>query len=422
VYGKDLANSRDGGADEPSAEQAATLTEAWRFRSEDGDFTGTPVVADGTVVVGSFGGSVFALDAATGALKWSRDLHTGPAGEREPTINGSAAIANGRVYVPVADVDTPRVVALRLSDGALLWDEVIDTQRDADVFGSPTVWRGTVYIGVSALFGELNDPDVRVRGALVALDAVTGARKWKRFTVPPGTDGGAVWGTPAIDPATARLYVGTGNAYHEPAVDTTDSMLAIDARSGRLLDHFQATPNDVWNGTTNVLTGPDHDFGASANLLTAPDGRRLVGQGQKSGTYWALDRAAMEPVWDTFTGPGGAVGGILGSTAYDGERIYGPDTPGGEIWALDREGSVVWLSADGGPIRFGPVATANGVVYTTDMSSFLTARESSTGVVIAKRPLGGPSWGGIAIDDGTVFAVTGVQSDSGFVVAYRPAG
>jgi polyvinyl alcohol dehydrogenase (cytochrome) len=422
TYGKDLANSRDGGSDEPSAEEAATLMEAWRFQSEDGDFTGTPVVAGGIVVVGSYGGTVFALDAESGELRWSRDLHPGPAGEREPTINGSAAIANGRVYVPVADVDTPRVAALRLSDGALLWDRVIDTQRDSDVFASPVVWRGTVYIGVSALFGELNDPDVRVRGAMVALDARTGARRWKTFTVPEGTDGGSVWTTPAIDPATARLYVGTGNAYHEPAVDTTDAMLAIDARSGRIVDHFQATPNDVWNGTTNVLTGPDHDFGASANLLTAPDGRKLVGEGQKSGTYWALDRATMEPVWEAFTGPGTVVGGILGSTAYDGERIYGPDTPGGEIWALDREGSFEWLSADGGPIRFGPVATANGVVYTTDMSGFLTAREGSSGIVVAKRPLGAPSWGGVAIDGGSVFAVTGIQGDSGFVVAYRPAG
>ena len=421
VYGKDLANSRNAGAGGPSVTQAPTLAEAWRFSSSDGDFTGTPVVAGGTVVVGSYGGTVFGLSARTGALRWSRDLYPGENGERTPTINGSAAIADGRVYVPVADVDTPRVVALSLADGTVLWDRVIDTQRDSDVFGSPVVWNGSVYIGVSALFGELNDPDVRVRGAVVALDAVTGARRWKRFTVPRGLDGGAVWTTPAIDPATARLYVGTGNAYHAPAADTTDAILALDAGSGSILDHFQATPNDVWNGTTNVLTGPDHDFGASANLLTAPDGRKLVGEGQKSGTYWAVDRATMEPVWEAFTGPGGIVGGILGSTAYDGQRIYGPDTLGGEIWALDRAGSFAWISSDGDPVHFGPVSTANGVVYSTGMNGLLTAREASTGIALARLPLGAPSWGGVSIDRGTVFAVTGTQGDSGFVVAYRPA-
>jgi polyvinyl alcohol dehydrogenase (cytochrome) len=422
MYGKDLANSRNASAAGPSVTQAPTLAEAWRFTSEDGDFTGTPVVANGTVVAGSYGGTVFALDAKTGALKWSRDLHPGANGERTPTINGSAAVAGGRVYVPLADIDTPRVVALRLSDGVVLWDRVIDSQRDSDVFGSPVVWNGSVFMGVSALFGELNNPDVNVRGAVVALDAATGARRWKTFVVPRGLDGGAVWTTPAIDTATGRLFVGTGNAYHEPAAPTTDAMLALDGRTGRLLDHFQATPNDVWNGTANLLTGPDHDFGASPNLLTAPGGRKLVGEGQKSGTYWGIDRTTMEPVFEAFTGPGSQVGGIIGSTAYDGQRIYGPDTVGGEIWALDRGGSFAWISSDGDPAHFGPVSTANGVVYSNGMNALLTARDASTGLVLAKLPLGAPSWGGVAIDRGTVFSVTGTQGDSGDVIAYRAGG
>jgi hypothetical protein len=68
------------------------------------------------------------------------------------------------------------------------------------------------------------------------------------------------------------------------------------------------------------------------------------------------------------------------------------------------------------------VATANGVVYSADMNGFLTAREAATGLVLAKRPLGAPSWGGISVDRGTVFAATGTQTDSGFVVAFRPTG
>jgi polyvinyl alcohol dehydrogenase (cytochrome) len=146
-----------------------------------------------------------------------------------------------------------------------------------------------------------------------------------------------------------------------------------------------------------------------------------VGEGQKSGVYWALDRATMGPVWEAFTGPGTFVGGIIGSTAYDGQRVYGPDTVGGEIWALDRAGGTAWISSDGDPAHFGPVSTANGVVYSSGMNGLLTAREASTGIVLAKLPLGGPAWGGVSIDRGTVFAVTGIQGDSGFVVAYRPA-
>jgi hypothetical protein len=56
------------------------------------------------------------------------------------------------------------------------------------------------------------------------------------------------------------------------------------------------------------------------------------------------------------------------------------------------------------------------------MNGFLNARDAATGILLAKRPLGAPSWGGVAIDGGSVFSVTGTQGDSGFVVAYRPAG
>src|SRR5215211_3776849 len=209
TYGKDLANSRDGGTDGPPASAAAGLAQAWRFESSDGDFTGTPVVAEHTVIAGSGGGSVFALDATTGARKWSHDFD-------EP-INGSAAIANGVVYVPLATPGSPKLAALNLADGSALWATTLDTQKDSDVFGSPVVWNGTVFIGTSALFGELNDPDVSVRGSVVALDARTGRRRWKTYTVPPGHDGGAVWSSAAVDTATGRLFIGTGNAYHAPA-------------------------------------------------------------------------------------------------------------------------------------------------------------------------------------------------------------
>jgi hypothetical protein len=63
---------------------------------------------------------------------------------------------------------------------------------------------------------------------------------------------------------------------------------------------------------------------------------------------------------------------------------------------------------------------ANGIVYTTDLSGHLNARDANTGVVLAKLPLGAPSWGGVALAGGSVFAVTGTQGTSGYVVAYRP--
>ena len=273
------------------------------------------------------------------------------------------------------------------------------------------------------MFGELSDPNVRTRGTVVALDAVTGALRWRTYTVPPGHDGGAVWSTPAIDAASGRLFVGTGNAYHAPAADTTDSVLALDAHNGAIVGHLQATAGDVWNETSNTGSGPDYDFGASPNLFTGPHGEALVGDGQKSGSYWGCDRSTLRPVWTADPGPGTPVlGGIVGSTATDGKRVYGPNTTAGEIWALNTDGSLAWLSSDGGPLQYGAISSGNGVVYSSDMSETLTARDATTGLVLAKLPIGAPSWGGVALAGGSVFAVTGTGSTSGWVVAYRPRG
>ena len=412
LYGGDISNTRNGGLEGPSATEALNLGVAWSFHAPDGDFTGTPVVARGMVVAGSNGGTVYALDAATGERRWLHSVG------KEP-INGSLATDGKRVYVPVADTHEPKVMALSLKTGKHLWTTRVSSQKDSDVYGSPVVWKGTVFIGVSALFGELNDPDVAVRGQVVALGAKKGKIKWNTYTVPKGYDGASVWTTPAIDPATKRLYVGTGNAYHHPVADTTDSILALSTRTGRIVQKFQATPGDVWNGTENSTAGPDYDFGASPQLFTGLGGRKLVGAGQKSGMYWALDRSTLRPVWNTQVGPGAQVGGIVGSTATDGQRIYGPSTVGGEEWALNMDGSLAWAAFDGGPLKFNPTAVANGVVWTGDMSGFLIAREASTGAPLARVPLGSPTWGGVSVAGGSVFVAIGTQGTNGYIAAYR---
>jgi polyvinyl alcohol dehydrogenase (cytochrome) len=253
VYGRDLANSRHAGTDGPTVAQAASLTQRWSFTDPAGDFTGTPVVAGGVLVAGSYAGRVHCLDAVTGKERWSRDAG-GP-------INGTAAIDRGApdggtVYVPVAVANAPRLVALSLRDGSVRWSRVLTTQDGTSVYGSPTYWRDTVYIGTSGPNGD----DSTARGSVVALDTATGAVRWQTFMVPPGHDGGPVWSTPAIDTTTGRLYVGTGNAYHAPAADTTDAIVALDSSTGAILGHFTATAGDTF--AADNPAGPDADFGA----------------------------------------------------------------------------------------------------------------------------------------------------------------
>jgi polyvinyl alcohol dehydrogenase (cytochrome) len=417
MYGHDLANTRSGGKAGPSTTQVVSLAQTWRFNTRKGDITGTPVLAGGTLVVGSNGGWVFALNSVTGKLRWSHRVD-GP-------VNGSAAIVanprvrgGGLVYVAAAKPGRPYLVALRLRTGKLAWNAVLTRQARSDTFGSPVVWRRTVYIGTSGYFGEFTDPGGHARGSVVALNARTGKRRWRTFTVPRHHDGGGVWSTPAIDTRTGRLFVGTGNAYHAPAAKTTDSVLLLNARTGKILRHFQATPNDVW--TLADPNGPDADFGASPNLFRDAKGRALVGEGQKSGIYWALDRRTLKPVWHTQVGPGASSGGITGSTAYDGTRIYGPNTAGHLIWALDRVGTLKWVSNQTGPLDFGAVTVANGVVYVTDFSGVVTARDAATGVPLAQLPIGSPSFGGVAVVRRAVYAAVGTSSspNGGSVVAF----
>jgi polyvinyl alcohol dehydrogenase (cytochrome) len=401
IYGHDLANSRDGGSAGPAPSQVPSMKHAWTFRSSTGDFTGTPVVADGVLVAGNNGGFVYALDARTGKVLWSKDVG-------QP-INGTAAIdtdapGGAVVYVPIAELDGPRLLALSLSSGETRWDTVLTDQPDADVFGSPTFWRGTVYMGTS---GPNND-DSRARGSVVAVDEATGQIRWQTFTVPPDRDGAAVWSTPAIDTATGRLYVGTGNNYHPPTTDTEDSIMALDAQSGQILGHFQATSGDSFalDNPLGILGG-DFDFGASPNLFTGPSGAQLVGEGQKSGIYWAVDRATMQPVWSKRVGPGGFLGGILGSTASDGHRIFGADTLSGQVFALAGDGTLAWRRLETGAVHVGATTIAHGVLYTVDPVLGLVARNAATGAVLARRFLGAPSFGGVSAAGGAIYVAVG---------------
>ena len=398
VYGHDLANSRNAGTAGPPAAQVGSLPRAWTFRSQTGDFTGTPVVADGVVVAGDHGGTVHAIDAVSGKELWSKELGA--------PVNGTAAIdldapGGAAVYVPVAQPGSPHLVALSLPDGATRWDTTLTKQENASVYGSPTFSKGSVYIGTS---GPNND-DTRARGSVVALDEGTGKIRWQTFTVPEGRDGAAVWTTPAIDEATGRMYVGTGNNYHQPTTDTEDAILALDTSDGGIVGKYQATADDAF--AADNPAGPDFDFGASPNLFDGPNGQKLVGAGQKSGIYWALDRGSMQPVWQTMVGPGGILGGILGSTAVDESRIYGADTIDGQVFALGRDGSMTWESPDTGAAHLSPASIANGVLYTTDPSGSLNARDPATGSILAKLPLDGPAFGGVSATGGALFVSVG---------------
>jgi polyvinyl alcohol dehydrogenase (cytochrome) len=465
-YGHDLANTRSQPRERVITPlKAATLQKSYAFSASqgggDGDFTGTPIIADGCLFIGSNTGWVFAANADTGKPVWSTNVGDGYG------INSTPLVKGGRVYVGVSAGSGPEIVSLDQRTGAVKWHTRIDHQSGADVYGSPVIFDGVLFIGVSGGAAELGDSESRdaFQGAFLLIETRgprAGTILRKTYTVQPpqknAKQGGAtVWSTPAIDPRARVAYVGTGNPFHpETHHPHADAIIKVDLdrrhRSfGRIIGAYAGTV-DEYQDTVDALPcydipgnpAPyypqgigacgdiDLDFGAAPNLIRR-HGRVLVGDGQKSGVYHLIDGRTMKGVWHSIVGPPSQFGGVVGSTAYDGHNIYGPQTLGGYVWSLDGSGGGQrWVAPVADGAHWGnPVAQANGVVYTVGLTGVLDAYDASTGVPVLHHPMAADvdrgdlaaSWGGVSIARNTVYAAIGMTGlPDGTVVAYRPGG
>lgn len=336
-----------------TAADAPNLELKWAFAYPNAIYARSqPVFGGGAIYFGGPDGSVRALDARSGCLRW--------------TYKASAEVRTALVISPwSADEDAPepvlyfgdiiaRAYALDARTGELLWMRKVDDHPDATITGAPALFEGRVYFPVSSLeVVPAMNPDYACctfRGSVVALDAATGNQIWKAYTIDQspavagqnreGTDilapsGAPVWTSPTIDAARGRLYVGTGENYSSPADGNSDAIIAIDLESGEKLWVSQQTEGDAWNTgclieyTTNDANcpeenGPDYDFGSSPVLLTLENGRDVLIGGQKSGAVMAIDPDSGETLWRTQVGRGGVQGGVHFGMAAEGSLVYVP--------------------------------------------------------------------------------------------------
>ncbi len=350
-WGADPANTRfqsqkDAGI---PADDVPRLKLKWAFGFPDAtQASAQPSIAAGRVFVGSQKGAVYALDAATGCAHWS---FTAAAGVRTAIAVGrTSRLGAPRPAVFFGDL-AAHVYALDAATGEKLWQVQVDDHPAARVTGAPVLYESRLYVPVSSVEevagGRPAYECCRFRGSVVALDAATGKVIWKSFAIPGepqptrktpagkqlwGPAGAAVWSSPTIDVKRRLIYVGTGNAYTEPAAKTSDAILAIDMATGDVRWSRQVTPNDVFvmgcqaaNPNCPETIGPDFDFGAPPILRSLSAGRDILVAGQKSGMAYGLDpdrEGAI--VWQFRAGQGGPLGGIEWGMAADEERVYVP--------------------------------------------------------------------------------------------------
>jgi alcohol dehydrogenase (cytochrome c) len=440
------------------------LRVAWSWTLPPGSNEGVPLVHDGVLFVHGMGDRVQALDARTGDLLWEyrRRLPEGVT----PTVKRGMALYRDRLYIGTSDAN---VIALDVKSGALVWDTRIgDTKLREGVAGGVLAARGRIMVGTTST-GVGSKPG---GPQIVGLDADTGRIAWRVNTIAqpgePGGDswngmpgnqrtGGSVWTTGSYDPTSGLAFFGTGNTYdtgplwppvNRPGVTNdalyTDSTLAIDPDTGRLVWHFQHHPNDQWDldwaferqivqlpvrggtrtlvltagkigiydaveaatgrfvfsldlGLQNIVTAIDPETGRKTideSLIPGDGTVKLVcphGAGAKNylpASYNASRRVLFVPLteacMDVFPIPGGAGRGALSSGVNWGIRPR-PDSDGkyGRLQAIDLETrDTVWTTRDRAPQTSGVLATAGGVVFAAAFDRFLRAYDDANGKVL----------------------------------------
>ena len=444
------------------------LTPKWVFTT-GGDVSATPTVDGDAVYFPDWGGNLFAVKKNSGELIWSHKISEydgveGAVSRVSPAVDGNQIII-GDIQSSKLVHNGANVISVDRETGTLRWITQVEAHPAAIITGSPVVFNGVVYIGVSSTEETLaldpTYPCCSFRGSIVALNEKTGAILWKTFDMPEnggqtgGYSGGAVWQPPAIDPKRGALFIGTGNNYTAPADveacqnatplanctaadDFFDTAFALDLKTGQIKWATRLQGFDTWTvacitptgpkANCPVPTSPDFDLGGSGPNLVGS----IVGFGQKSGIYWALNPDNGNIIWGTPVGPGASLGGIEWGTATDGQRIYvaiansdhlpytlvpsGQQITWGAWSALDvATGKILWQTADpiAGSIDRGSVSVANGVMYAGSNSGEMYALDATNGNILWNFASGGTVIDGPSIVDGALYWGSGYREIAG---------
>jgi len=267
-------------------------TSVW---NETGELA-APAVYNGVMYIIN-GRWTFALDARTGRQIWRTPVVLEQGTPGAPVTRGGPAIYNGKLYRVTYD---NHLVALDMKTGREVWNQKFaDKQEGYYSTGAPIVANGVVISGMAG--GERT-----TRGFLDGWDPETGAKLWRRYTIPapgePGSEswprnsdawkygGGPTWRSGSYDPQLDLVYWGTGNAepydpHPREGLDSlfTSSVLAIRPKTGEIVCYYQYTPNDIYD-----VDGVDELLLADIQVEGRP--RKVMVQANKNGFLYVIDR------------------------------------------------------------------------------------------------------------------------------------
>jgi polyvinyl alcohol dehydrogenase (cytochrome) len=304
-----------------------------------------PTVAGGLLFVGSAERKVYSLSAETGCIHWVFDADF-------PVRTAISIGQSGGEWIAYFGDQHANAYAVNAATGKLLWKTHVDEHPAAVITGAPTLAGDRLYVPASSIEEFIGaNPQYeccRFRGSVSALDVTTGNVIWKSYTVAEeakptrknklgvqmwGPSGASVWSSPTVDLKQHRIYATTGDNYSDPPVSASDSFLAFEMETGKLVWSRQLTKGDAYNvdcaapaqaqNNCPMANGPDFDFGSSPILVELAGGRRALVAGQKSGIVYAVDPDKEgEVLWQRRIGQGSPVGGVQWGSAADAQKVY----------------------------------------------------------------------------------------------------
>ena len=264
-----------------------------------------PIMYDGVLYMVTGADDVFAVSVDTGRILWNYQANLDPKRVKVCCgwVSRGVALGEGKVFVGRLDA---QLVALDQRDGKVLWSaQPEDPLLGYSMVGSPLYYDGMVIVGIAG-------GDMGIRGSVRAFDAKTGKPRWTFYTIPApgefGSDtwpadndfwkygGAGIWQTPAVDPELGMVYFSTGNAGNSfngsarPGNNLfTDSIVAIDAKTGKYRWHFQQVHHDIWDyDSPNPVVLFDADFKGVKH--------KALAQVSKTGWVYILDRTDGKPI------------------------------------------------------------------------------------------------------------------------------